>query len=367
MKLAIFLPNWLGDLVMATPALRAVRRRFGPDAHIAGILRPKLAELLAGAPWLDEQRCFDPHGEQSEHGRLALIRWMRRQQFDCVLLLTNSFHTALLAWLGGAKERVGFAGNGRGCLLTQGLRSQHPGRRHEPTPAVESYLALAEAIGCAPESPRLELVVTPEEAAQGERVWKSLGLRTDGRVVALNNSGGYGAAKRWPLEHCGALARRMAAELDHDVLVLCGPGEEEAAREIVGLADSARVFSLADQPLGLGTTKACLQRCRWLVTTDSGPLHVAAALGKPVVSLFGPTSPRWIENPTVSNHVVRLDLDCLGCAKRVCPLGHHRCMRELSPNRVMEGIAAMVRSGAVGGTFSPSNAACLNAGPTSTL
>jgi heptosyltransferase-2 len=345
MKIAIFLPNWLGDLVMATPALRAVRTHFGPDAYIAGVLRPKLAGLLDGVSWLDEQRFFDPHGDQPEHGRLALIRWMRQQRFDCVLLLTNSFHTALLAWLGGGQQRVGYACSGRGPFLTRRVPSQHLGRRRTPSPVVRHYLALAEAIGCPPESPRLELAVTPAEASRGEHVWRSLGLRTDGRVVALNNSGGYGAAKRWPLEHCGTLARRIATELDHDVLVLCGPGEEKNAREIVGLAASNRVFSLADQPLGLGTTKACLQRCRWLVTTDSGPLHVAAALGRPIVSLFGPTSPVWIANPTVTNYIVRVDLECLECAKRTCPLHHHHCMQELSPDRVMETIGMMLRGG----------------------
>src|SRR5271170_1679304 len=104
MNLAIFLPNWVGDLVMATPTLRAVRRHFGPSARMVGILRPQLADLLHGSDWLDAQFAFDPKTGQKEDGRLALIGRMRRQRFDMALLLTNSLHTAALAWLGGARE-----------------------------------------------------------------------------------------------------------------------------------------------------------------------------------------------------------------------------------------------------------------------
>jgi len=388
MKLGIFLPNWLGDLVMATPALRAIRRHFGPQARIVGILRPKLAELLAGTNWLDEQWPFDPRGHQPQWRRWALIRRMRQEQFDTVLLLTNSLDTALLAWLGGVRQRIGYVRYGRGPLLTGKLYPRRDGRRIVPAPMVESYLALAEAIAGKGDSPhlpdttvgqtfvsalemspnmadknvcpprfaqmgtvpffrppfsrRLELATTAAEEELGERIWRDLGLRADGRVIGLNCSGAYGAAKRWPLEHCGALAQRIAAELDHDVLVLCGPGEGEAAREIVGHAQSRRVFSLADQPLGLAATKACLRRSRLLVSTDSGPRHIAAAFDKPVITLLGPTLPAWIDNPTVRGAFVRLDLDCLGCAKRVCPLGHHRCMKELSPEMVLRAVSTVL-------------------------
>ena len=104
---------------MATPTLRAVRRHFGPSARIVGILRPQLAELLDGSDWLDEQFPFDPKSGQKEHGRLALIGRMRRQRFDMALLLTNSLHTAALAWLGGARQRVGYARDGRSLFLTR--------------------------------------------------------------------------------------------------------------------------------------------------------------------------------------------------------------------------------------------------------
>ncbi len=332
---------------MATPTLRAVRRHFGPSARIVGILRPQLADLLDGSDWLHELWRLDPKSGRKRHGRLALIGRMRRQQFDLALLLTNSLHTALLAWLGGARQRVGYARDGRSWLLTKAIPADRNGRNFRPAPMVESYLKLAAAIGCPEESPRLELHVTAEENAQAARVWRDLGLRSDGRVVALNSSGAFGTAKLWPAEHCAVLARQVVEQLDHDVLVLCGPGERDAARQIAASAGGAtgcrsRVFSLAAQDVSLGLTKGCLARCRLMVSTDSGPRHMAAALGKPVVTLMGPTLPAWIENPTVRDPMLRTELACLGCGKRTCPLGHHRCMRDLTPEAVLKEVAAIL-------------------------
>jgi heptosyltransferase-2 len=343
-RIGIFLPNWLGDLVMATPTLRAVRRHFGRESRVVGIVRPNLTELLAGTDWLDEQWAFDPRAKEPAVRRWALVERMRHERFDLVMLLTNSFDTALLTWLGGARRRVGYVRYGRGLLLTGRLYPQRSRGRVIPAPVVETYLRLAEAVGCPPEPPRLELATTEPEQQLAEEIWRRLGLRTDGRVIALNSSGAYGAAKLWPAEHFAELARRVADELDHDVLVVCGPNERQTAREIVRRADRRRVFSLADQRLGLGTSKACIRRSRLMVSTDSGPRHIAAAFGRPVITLLGPTLRTWIENPTVREVFVSVELDCLGCGKRVCPLGHHRCMRKLMPDRVYAEVVRLLEA-----------------------
>ena len=342
MSIGIFLPNWLGDLVMATPALRAIRRHFGWQSRLVGIIRPNLAELLGGTNWLDEQWCFDPRAKEPKLRRAALVRRMRRERFDLVILLTNSFDTGLLAWLGGARQRIGYVRYGRGPLLTGKLYPPRVAGRVVPVPVVYSYLKLAEAAGCPPESPRLELATTEAEEQVAEKTWRELGLRTDGRVITLNSSGAYGAAKLWPAEQSAALARRVVDQFDHDVLVVCGPKERQTAREIVRRADRRRVFSLADQPLGLGTGKSCIRRSRLMVSTDSGPRHIAAAFGKPVITLLGPTLRVWIENPTVRTVFVSVDLDCLGCSKRVCPLGHHGCMQDLSADIVYAEVVKLL-------------------------
>jgi heptosyltransferase-2 len=344
MNVAIFLPNWLGDLVMATPALRALRRRFPPPCRIVGIVRPHLMETLAGTPWLDELWGFQAKSTDPSQRRWALIRRMRRQRFDLAVLLTNSLHTAALAWLGGARQRVGYRRDGRGLLLTHKVEPPHTGRSFAPEPMVRSYQRLAEAAGCPPFEPQLELAVTAAEEELTEQVWQRLGLRHDGRVIVINSSGAYGSAKLWPAEHCAALARRIVDELDHDVLVLCGPSEEDSAREIVRRAQRSRVVSLAGQPIGLGLSKGVIRRSCAMVSTDSGPLHVARALGKPTIALLGPTAPIWIENPTIENAVLQLPLDCSACYQRTCPLGHHRCMQDLTPELVFVALARRLKA-----------------------
>ena len=343
MNIGVFLPNWLGDLVMATPGAPRHAAALRPGgATSSASLRPNLADLLCGTDWLDEQWYFDPRAKRWDWRRLGLLDQMRRRRFDMAVLLTNSLHTALLAWLGGAKRRIGYVRNGRGLLLDGKVHPQREGGRIAPRPMVQYYLDLAAAAGCPAESPRLELTVTAAERRLGQKIWGKLGLRRDGRVIAINSSAAYGAAKQWPMEHCAALARQIVARLDHDVLIICGPEQREMARRIVRQAEYPRVFSLASQPVGLSATKACLERCRLLVSSDSGPRHVAAALGTPVVTLLGPTLPVWIENPEVRGAMVRLEMDCLGCGKRTCPLGHHRCMRELSPERVLLEVAGLL-------------------------
>ena len=338
MKIAIFLPNWLGDLVMATPALRAIRRHYGAGAHLVGILRPYLSDVLTGTDWLDEQWHFNPHGKDRSQRGWAVACRMRAEQFDMAVFLTNSLRTAMVAWLGRATERIGYVRYGRGPLLTGKLYPRRMGHQLVAMPMVETYLEIARALGCDEETPRLELATVDADERSADTVFEHLGLRADNRVIALNSSGAYGAAKLWPVEYFGELARRIVDRLDHDVLVVCGPKEREIAREVVRLAGCPRVFSMAEQPMDFGTAKACIRRCSLMVSTDSGPRHVAAAFGLPVVTLFGPMLPIWSENPTQRAINLVLDLDCIGCHKRACPLGHHRCMRDLSVDMVFAAV-----------------------------
>jgi heptosyltransferase-2 len=343
MKIVVFLPNWLGDVVMATPTLRALRRHFGADARMVGVMRPYLSEVLAGTDWLNEQWYFNPRSPERQLGRRVLVERLRRERFDLAVLLPNSLGVALWAWLGGVRRRVGYVRDARGMLLTDRLWPPRARGRLVELPMVDYYLKLAERVGCAPESPRLELHVTPADEQSADGVFRNLGLRTDGRIVTLNSGSSNGEARSWPSEYYARLARQIVEQLDHQVLVMCGPNERRVAREIVERAGVPGVFSMAEQPLDLGTAKACIARTRLMVSTDSGPRHVAAAMGRPVVTLRGPTLPVWSENPTVEAVDLRLDLDCIGCRAPVCPLGHHRCMRELPVEMVYAAVVDLIR------------------------
>ncbi len=191
---------------------------------------------------------------------------------------------------------------------------------------------------------RLEAAVTDADRRRLEHFWSRQwpGLRRRG-VVCLNPGGAFGAAKHWPPEYFAALARRLAAECEKCVLVLCGPGEREQARRIVADADHSAVVSIADE--GLGLTKAAIAEAELLITTDSGPRHFAAAFDVSVVTLFGPTHIRWSETFFPKAVHLQKSVPCGPCQQRTCPEGHHRCMRELHVREVFEAAVRALHPG----------------------
>jgi heptosyltransferase-2 len=342
MNIGVFLPNWVGDVVMATPALRALREHFGLTARLVGIMRPYVADVLAGTNWLDEQVIYDPRAIDLRLGGWSLVRRLRAMCLDTAILMPNSLRTAWLAWAGGARERIGYVRGGRGPLLNRKLVPAKIEGRFVPTSAVDYFLELVYAAGCTPAPRRLELATLPADELAAERVWAKFRFRPDRGVVLINTGGAFGAAKLWPSGYFATLARRIAEEQDRGVLVICGPSERDLAREIVKGARHPRVQSLADERLGIALSKACVRRGKLMVSTDSGPRHFAAAFDVPCITLFGPTHIGWSENYHPGAVHLQLDLACSPCQRRTCPLGHHRCMRDLSIDEVYRAVKAQL-------------------------
>ncbi|MGC8638908.1 MAG: lipopolysaccharide heptosyltransferase II [Isosphaeraceae bacterium] len=342
MKIVVFCPNLIGDTVMATPTFRALRQRF-PDARITAVIRPRVAPVLDGSSWFDAIiRCHHRSRNKEERAG-SVIRRLRQERHDVALLLPNSFRVAWYAWNAWIPRRIGYVRYGRGLLLSDGLQPPRDAAgKLTPTPIVEYYLALAHVLGCACGSLQLELGTTADDEAAADRAWSALGLKHDQPVVCLNTGGAFGPAKNWPTESFALVARRLVEEHGVSVLVICGPAERESAREIVRLADHPAVVSLADQPLSLGLSKACVRRAALLITTDSGPRHFAAAFRTPVISLFGPTHIAWTR--TYHPHAIHMlkPVPCGPCQRPICPEGHHRCMRELSPASVFQAALGML-------------------------
>jgi heptosyltransferase-2 len=333
MNIAVFCPNWVGDAVMATPALRALRDHF-PDAHLIGILKPYVAGVLEGAPWLDEIILLDRHGRQGERWPRVAAR-LRRLQPDLAVLFPNSFRSALVAWLGRCRRRVGYARYARGWLLTDALDAPRDAHGHlVPSPALDSYNRLAGHVGCAALSNRMELFTTANDETAADAVWRQAGFDRSPEVVCLNPGAAFGSAKHWPADSFAALAQALVDRRGSTVLVLCGPGEQQLAQHIAILADRPGVQTLAEHPLSLGLTKACIRRAAVLITTDSGPRHFAAAFDRPVVTLFGPTHIAWTETYYARAIHLQKNVPCGPCQLRVCPLDH-RCMKELTPMEVL--------------------------------
>ena len=342
-SVVVFAPNLVGDTVMATPAFRALRAGL-PDARIVAVVRRHVAPTLDGGPWFDEVIPFAPKGDRPEHRTRAVVARLRRDRPDLAVLFPNSLRSAVMAWRAGAKRRVGYARGGRSWLLTDGLAPvrDHSGR-FAPTPIVDVYLELARAVGCPGNGRRIDLYTTPADEAAADRAWNRLGL-DDGRpVVSFNTGGAFGPAKSWPVEHFSRLAQRLADERGLAVLVVCGPSERDAARAIVAGADRpGSVVSLADEPLGIGLTKACVRRSALMVTTDSGPRHFGIGFDVPTLTLFGPTAVTW----TLTHHARSLHLHhpvpCGPCQKPTCRERHHRCLRDLDPDRVFAAAGRML-------------------------
>jgi heptosyltransferase-2 len=332
MNIAVFWPNWVGDAVMATPAVRALFDHF-PAARFVNVLKPYVAGVLEGSPWFGEPIFLDRRGPWSR--RWPAVAWrLRRHSVDLAVLFPNTLRSALASWLGKCRRRVGFARRGRGFLLTDRLQPRlDAGGRRLPSPIIDDYNRLAETVGCPSPGYRLELFSTPRDEEQAEAVWRRFGFYCHPEVVCLNPGAAFGSAKHWPAESFAALARNMADQRDSGVLVLCGPAEQDLAREIAVRTDRPGVFALADFPLSLGLTKACVRRSDLLITTDSGPRHFAAAFEVPVITLFGPTHIAWTETYYPRAVHLQKKVECGPCQRRTCPLDH-RCMKLLTPAEV---------------------------------
>jgi heptosyltransferase-2 len=331
--IALFLPNWIGDVVMATSAIRAVREHF-PLARLLAVCRPYVAATLDGAPWFDGVILFDKHGPGGRR-EIDVIRRLRQERVEAAVLFPNSLRSAGIAALGRCRRRIGFDRFGRGLLLTDVLQPvRDAAGKRVPKPAIDDYNRLVTLLGVPDPGHRMELFTTPADEVAADRTWAELGLNRLETVIGLNNSGAFGAAKLWPNEHFARLARDLVDRHRCGILVVCGPNERATAREIVRLTDRPQVQSLADRPVSLGLTKACVRRLDAFVTTDSGPRHFAAAFGVPVVSLFGPTFIAWTETYYARGINLQKKVPCGPCQLRVCPLDH-QCMTELTPAEVL--------------------------------
>ena len=396
-SILVVLPTWVGDFVMATPALKAIRGRFS-GAQITFLLEANLLDLARGGYWMDECVVWPGRGKRTVFSReyRTLVRTLRGRRFECAVLLSNSFRAALLARMIGAKHRIGYDRDGRGWLLTHSipvsnrrgknngqvrrddpslatttavqLGTRIPGRpsKFVPIPLVEYYADLSEALGCRRPGDDLELFTTPDCEESVERRIKSIGFAIKNQVptrmevftlpqplpereggefgpfVAISPGAKFGASKCWAPQRFAEAADRLIDECAATVFITCGPGEEGIAATIAG-AMRHRAHVLTNPLLTLGELKSLIRRCDLLLANDAGPRHIAKAFGVPVVTVFGPTHPDWTATNDPRERIVRVDIDCGPCQQRVCPLGHHECMKAVSVDMVVAAARELLR------------------------
>ena len=328
------IPNWVGDAVMATPALRALREA-APDAHLLGVATPSVCRLLAGLPHLDELLPFQRRG--AHRGLTGLRRFARelhQRRPALTLVLPHSFSSALLARLIGCGAVAGYATLTRRLLLSQAPWPPRSGRKRLPRPMTRHYLELLHCLGIRSTEERMELAVSTREEERCRLALARHGVQEGERLFAANPGSSFGASKFWTVEGFAQTIRGLAQRHGYRTLVLCGPGEEELAGRIAQEAGEAAIDT-SREFLPLELLKPVLRDCELLITTDTGPRHIAAAFGTPQVVLMGPTDPRYSATNLTWARVLRVEVDCGPCHKKICPLDH-RCMTRLEAGQALE-------------------------------
>jgi len=332
MKIIVRAPNWVGDAVMAIPALEAIRRAHA-SAEIAILARPAVADLYRGAIFANRIVEYDNAGRHKGwRGREKLVAELRRERFDLAILLQNAFEAAWLAWRAGIPQRAGYARDGRGPLLTKPIRvpkdSEIP--RHES----HYYLELIRRAGWIESrgeiaAIRLRVPSSAREAADASLL--RAGARERAWRCAIAPGASYGAAKCWPPERFAALADRLISECGADVILFGTPSEKEMAARIC-CAMKCNPISLVGQT-SMRELTALFSACSIFIGNDSGAMHVAAAAGLPVIGIFGPTDPEGTAPLTPRFTLIRESVSCSPCFLRSCPVDH-RCMTRINVDTV---------------------------------
>ncbi len=355
--------NWLGDAVMTTPALQRLRDRF-PQAHIALLTPEHLADLWNNYSPIDRVVTFRPgESPRSVAGRL------RSETFDTALLFPNSPRSALEVWLAGIPHRIGYSRPWRNWFLTQIIpaRSGRVGMRkrtvseirrlvatQQPmqpgavsgasskgaTHQIHEYLHLAGVLGADPAALPPKVAIAASEVDQARATW--IADSRSAVLLGLNPSAAYGPAKRWPTQHFAAVAHQVSKQCPSALWVLFGAETDRQLCEEIGARARVRTINLAGKT-SLRELMALLKLCRVVLTNDSGPMHLAAALGVPVVVPFGSTSPE-LTGPGLpgspGHYLLRSSVPCSPCYRRVCPIDF-RCMHSISVDQV---VAAVLRA-----------------------
>ena len=321
-------PNWVGDAVMAVPALRELRRVFNA-AHVTLVARPSVAELFDGEGLADD--LIEVSGERGRAERARQFfgeaRRLRRARFDMAVLLTNSFASALAARAGGAKQIVGYATDARRFLLTQAVAFEpdfkrlHQARYYLNIAAqLEQRLTGERRVDL---DARPTLSVTEAARRQARRLLEAAGVDTSRRLIALNPGATNSRAKRWPPERFAAAADQLSVSDGFAAFIVGAHGDRDVASAVAGNM-RAGVADLTGRTT-LAELKAVLACAALVVSNDTGTAHVAAALGVPTVTVFGPTE-HFATRPLADlAQVVRHPVECSPCMLRDCPIDH-RCM-----------------------------------------
>lgn len=320
---------------MAAPILSDLRKRY-PKAHITAMCRSPICELLKEDPEIDELFCFSKasgFGRRTE--RRNIIEKLRKGGFDLGILLTHSFSSAWWFWLGKVQHRLGYDCNGRKFLLTDSLsfprniQSQH---------LVVTYKMLLEPLGIPISDTAPRLYLSAKELHDARELLRQRGIPENGLIVGINPGATYGSAKCWLPERFREIAERLLQEKDVYIVFFGDQATASLVKEICnGLPP--RVVNLAGMT-SLRQLSSLISHCDVILTNDSGPMHIADALGTPIVAIFGSTS-EIVTGPYRSGTLIHKHVECSPCYQRTCPIDF-RCMKRIEADEVYEAIIKII-------------------------
>lgn len=328
--------NWIGDAVMSEPALSAIRHAF-PKAEITLLVKPAVAELFQQHPVIDHLLVYEHRGRHARlSGKWALRTELRHGRFDVAILFQNAFEAALLAFLAGIPRRYGYGTDGRGFLLTDSIAVPSRTTLGHQT---QYYVDLLRPLGITPSpaAPRL-FVSEVEEEHMKQRLSKS-GIQATERLIGINPGSTYGSAKRWLPERFAEAMDRVVEQFGGRVVIVGAMGEEALGQAVAEKMRSKPV--VLSGRTSIRELMSVIKQCRLFVTNDTGPMHIAAAFGVPVVAVFGPTDFRTTSPVGETHQIVREPVECSPCLLRECPIDH-RCMTRVTVEQVYEAAKQML-------------------------
>ncbi len=348
-RLLIVMPQWLGETVMATPTVRALRDLY-PQAEITALTRRHLKPVLECDPAIDRfitvHRRKDGH-DQNQMGPLRLARQLAKGRFDTAVLLPNGFKSALLVRTAGIKRRVGYDRDGRGGLLTDRLLPRRATGRYVPVPTIDYFLGIPRYLGATHADPRMILHTSDENETKAQKLLRDHGW-TDksGRPLVIVSPGAlYGPAKTWDAGHFAEVADRLINE-HQAVVVLNGAAKERPLLNHVLAHAKHELIDFQAKNENLGVLMPIIRRASLVLSNDTGSRHMAAALGVPVVTIFGPTDPAWSEINFPWERQIHADIYCRPCQKKKCPLRNtpedHQCMTMVDVDQVYQAACELL-------------------------
>jgi heptosyltransferase-2 len=330
-NILVRMPNWIGDLVMATPILTDLRKAF-PKASITAMCRSPLSELLEKDEAIDELFSFQRPSNDFErrHGLRDIIAKIKAGKYDLGLLLTNSFSSAWWFWQGGVKRRIGYSGRFRRFLLTDPVQFSK-----EKEHIVISYKKLLSPLGISISKTKPRLYLTEKEIQESKQLLYHRGFVSGKKLIGINPGAAYGSAKCWPKERFRSLAMRLLLETDAYIVFFGDVTTASLVKEICqGLSEKVIDLAVVTR---LRELACIIKDCDVLVTNDSGPMHIGAAFDVPLVALFGSTDELVTGPFGQKESVINKKVECSPCLKRVCPIDF-RCMKEITIDDVLKRV-----------------------------